>query len=467
MFQTTINGTAVRFDAALVAKYDRPGPRYTSYPTAPQWHAAIDAAGYAQILAASNAVARPLSLYFHLPFCESHCTFCGCNVIITKQKHVVEPYLADLEREVALVAAQVDRRRAVVQLHWGGGTPTYLSCDQIERVWQAIASHFTIAADAEVGVEVDPRVTTAEQLRVLRRLGFNRVSLGVQDIHPEVQAAVNRLQPLELTAALIRTARALGYASVNTDLIYGLPYQTPDSFQETVAAVLALQPDRVACYNFAYVPWLKAQQRAIDPATLPAAETKLTTWCQTIRQFADADYDLIGFDHFARPDDEMARARRSGTLWRNFQGYTTKAGTDLLAFGITGIGDVDGHYLQNVKKLPEYRRAVQAGTFPLERACHLTRDDLMRRWVIRELLCNERVDANAVRLTWDTNFGDYFAAALAALQEPIADGLATWDGTILAITPLGHLFARNVAMCFDAYLPSEPATVSARYSRTI
>lgn len=467
MFQTIINGTNVHFDAALVAKYDRPGPRYTSYPTAPQWHEAIDTAGYARILAASNAVARPLSLYFHLPFCESHCTFCGCNVIITKQKQVVDPYLADLEREVALVAAQLDRRRPVTQLHWGGGTPTYLTCAQIERVWGAIAANFTLAPDAEIGIEVDPRVTTAEQLRTLGQLGFNRVSLGVQDIQPEVQAAVNRIQPLELTAALIQTARELGYQSVNTDLIYGLPYQTPASFHETVAAVLALQPDRVACYNFAYVPWLKAQQRTIDPATLPAAETKLTTWCQTIRQFADAGYDLIGFDHFARAHDEMAHARRDGTLWRNFQGYTTKAGTDLVAFGITGIGDIDGHYIQNVKKLADYRRAVQAGLFPLERACHLTRDDLIRRAVIRELLCNERVDAAAVRDTWNIEFGEYFAAALAALHEPIADGLVTWDGAILAITPLGHLFARNVAMCFDAYLPSETAATQARYSRTI
>lgn len=462
-FTTHIEGTAVAFDAALVEKYDRPGPRYTSYPTAPHWCESIDHARYAHILTDSNAAARPLSLYLHLPFCERHCVFCGCNVVITTRKQVAVPYLEHVAGEVAVLARHLDTQRPVVQIHWGGGTPTYLSCAQLEQTWKIFTDHFTIAPDAEIGIEVDPRVTSAEQLRTLRNLGFNRVSMGVQDFDPRVQQAIGRIQPHGQTAALIDAARTAGFSSVNVDLIYGLPYQTPESFAQTVDAMVALAPDRIACFNFAFVPWLKAQQRTIDPATLPSPTDKIAMWCRTITQLADAGFIMIGFDHFARPDDELTAALRSRTLWRNFQGYSTKAGTDLVGIGITSIGDINGHYVQNGKTLPAYARAAAATQLPAERGCVLTPDDTVRRHVIRELLSNNIVAMTAVDRQFDIHFADYFAAALRALQPMCDDGLVTCADHTIGITPRGRLFARNIAMCFDAYLHAEDQ----RYSRTV
>ncbi len=465
MFQTTIDHTPITFDTALVEKYDRPGPRYTSYPTAPQWQADIDDAGYRKILTNSNDSARPLSLYVHLPFCESHCSFCGCNVVITKQKSVTTPYLADLARELALVSAALDTKRAVEQLHFGGGTPTYLTCAQLRDLFENITQHFHFAPHAEIGIEVDPRVTTLEQLTTLRALGFNRVSMGVQDLDPDVQVAINRVQPLDQTARLIIEARRLGFESVNVDLIYGLPLQTAAGFAETVDAMIALSPDRIACYSFAYVPWLKVQQRNIAPETLPSATEKLAIWCHTISQFAQAGYEMIGFDHFAKSTDELAIARRTGTLWRNFQGYTTKAGTDLVAFGITGIGDIDGHYIQNEKKIPAYRRALMAGKLPTTLGCHLTHDDRLRRFVIRELLCHQQLDLNKFAMRAGATFDAYFPGISEILAPLCADDLVSLTNTALTISPFGRLFARNVAMCFDAYLAA-PAGEK-KYSRTV
>lgn len=453
-------------DAALIAKYDRPGPRYTSYPTAPQWREQIDSARYAEILRNSNRAARPLSLYLHLPFCEEHCTFCGCNVIITKQKAVTEPYIAAVEHEYAQLAEHLDPARPVVQLHWGGGTPTYLTCEQLTRVWNATTQHFRFAPNAEIGIEVDPRVTTADQLSTLHQLGFNRLSLGVQDFNPQVQHAINRHQSYEHTATIITHGRALGFASINVDLIYGLPHQTVDSFRDTVQALLALNPDRVACYSFAYVPWLKAQQRTLDPTTLPDANTKLAIWTNTLAQFTTAGYVSIGFDHFAKPGDELSQALRHGTLWRNFQGYTTQRGTDLIACGITGISDVDGHYIQNVKKLPAYYRAVQSQRFPVEHGCTLSHDDKLRRHVIRELLCNNQLDLRQVPTEWGITFEEYFANTVPQLRAMATDGLLTLTDTALTITPRGRPFARNIAMCFDAYLTHDDSQ-QLQYSRTV
>lgn len=453
-------------ETALIEKYNRPGPRYTSYPTAPQWQERIDSTRYAEILRESNASKRPLSLYLHLPFCEAHCTFCGCNVIITKQKAIAEPYLAAVEEEYALLAAHLETTRPVVQVHWGGGTPTYFTSAQLERAWRSIAQHFCVHADAEIGIEVDPRVTDAAQLRTLRTLGFNRVSLGVQDFNPQVQASINREQSYTQTAEMMATARTLGFHSINVDLIYGLPFQTEASFRQTVTTLLGLQPDRVACYNFAFVPWLKTQQRAIDPATLPTATVKLQMWATTRAQFLDAGYAMIGFDHFARPDDELALAQRQGTLWRNFQGYTTKQGTDLIACGITGISDVDGHYVQNVKTLPRYYHAVHAHRLPVARACTLTRDDLLRRHIIRELLCHQRLDVAQLNQQWGIDFADYFAGTHPHLRDMAADGLLTLETDVVTITTNGRPFARNIAMCFDAYLDHDrPART--QYSRTV
>ncbi len=461
-----INDALIEIDPAVIAKYDRPGPRYTSYPTAPQWRDQVTTTQYRQILQQSNRHARPVSLYFHLPFCVEHCTFCGCNVIVTKQRAVTQPYLFHLQKELELLAADVDRSRNVVQLHFGGGTPTYFSSEQLETLWGTITQHFTFAPDAEIGIEADPRITTVDQLRTLKRLGFNRLSMGAQDFDPQVQQAINRNQTYEQTAQTINAARELGFTSINVDLIYGLPYQSAESFAETVQTLIGLNPDRVACYNFAFVPWLKAQQRKIDPATLPDPSTKLRIWTHTMTQFAEAGYEMIGFDHFAKPDDELSLARRNGTLWRNFQGYTTKRGTDLLACGITGIGDVDGHYLQNVKKLPSYYRAIDEGQFPIERGCTLSRDDQIRRHVIRELLCNNQLSFASVNAEWQIDFAEYFVEAIPALRELETGGLLHLTATQLTITPFGRLFARNIAMCFDAYL-SHDAASQQKYSRTV
>lgn len=465
-FSTTIDGTAVTFDDALVARYDRPGPRYTSYPTAPQWKTPIDSAGYVDILQRSNAAARPLSLYCHLPFCAEHCTFCGCNVVITKQRAITMPYFHSLHREISQVGVQTDRARPVVQLHLGGGTPTYSTPEQLAALSEHLRATFTFSPDAEIGVEADPRVTTYSHLEALRRCGWNRLSFGVQDFTPAVQAAINRHQSVEQTRALVDAGRALGYESINIDLIYGLPHQTIDDFARTVDTVLALSPDRVACYSFAYVPWLKAQQRrSIDPATLPDPTIKLQIWCRTIEQFSRAGYQMIGFDHFAKPTDEMTRARDTGTLWRNFQGYTTKSGTDLLAFGITGISDVDHHYIQNIKTLPAYHQHAAAGTLPVERACHLTPTDIERRRLIRYLLCHHALPQAFVQRTTGTTLNAYLPTLAAALAPMVQDGLATLDESGLHLTPRGRLFARNVAMCFDEYL--ESSQDAPQYSKTI
>lgn len=465
MYHTRIDNTDVHCSDELVQKYDRPGPRYTSYPTAPQWHDTIPHTEYLALLADSARAATPLSLYLHLPFCEAHCTFCGCNVVITKKKSIAESYLDDLARELELLAPQLAHRK-VAQLHIGGGTPTYLTPAQLDALSQKIRANFRFTPNAELSIEADPRVTTAEHLHTLRRCGFNRLSFGVQDLTPRVQAAINRLQPLALTERLIATARELRFDSINVDLIYGLPWQTVDSFADTVKSVLAVEPDRIACFNFAYVPWLKAQQRAIDPATLPNPHDKLTMWCRAITQCADAGYELIGFDHFAKAHDELAVARREGTLSRNFQGYTTQAGIDMVGFGITSIGDIGGVYVQNVKKIPEYRRRLLAHEAPLERACRLTADDCVRRTLIRTLLCNNAVHAHAFASATGADLTAMVSAAHSALQPLLEDGLATWDGRTLAITPQGRLFARNIAMCFDAYLAPEQAA-DARYSRTV
>ncbi|MBI2344100.1 MAG: oxygen-independent coproporphyrinogen III oxidase [Deltaproteobacteria bacterium] len=465
-YQAYLNGQEISFGTTLVAKYDRPGPRYTSYPTAPQWHEVIDTAAMHRVLAESNPQQRPLSLYVHIPFCEEHCTFCGCNTIITRKKTVADPYVDAVALELAHLARHLDTSRPVTQLHWGGGTPTYLTCAEIERLWGSIVAHFHCAADAEIGIEVDPRVTTPAQLETLRRLGFNRLSMGVQDLHPMVQQAIHRIQPREQTERIILAARQLGFASINVDLIYGLPHQTPGSFAETVDSIIAFSPDRVACYNFAFVPWLKAQQRAIDPSTLPPPETKLAVLCNTITRFCRAGYEMIGFDHFARHDDELSLALRERTLWRNFQGYSTKGGTDLIGCGITAISDINGHYIQNGKKLTTYQQALAAGALPVERGCHLSGDDRIRRHVIRELLCNGHLDGGRLRDQFGIELRTYFASELAALGPMMEDGLITIASDSLTLTPLGRLFARNIAMRFDAYLDRDLAQQQ-RYSRTV
>ncbi len=404
--------------ADLLARYDRPGPRYTSYPTAVEFHPGVNAEAYGAALARADAHPdAPLSLYVHLPFCEERCAYCGCNVVITKHREVADRYLGYLEREIRLLAAHLPARRVVSQLHWGGGTPTYYTSSQLVSVFAQLSEVFTFTPQAEIALEVDPRVTSAEQLSKLRALGFNRVSMGVQDFDPQVQEAVNRVQSYELTRDLVDHARAVGYGSINIDLIYGLPYQTPERFARTLEQVLVLRPERVAAYSFAFVPWMKAHMKHLPEDSLPGPGVKLALLALTQRAFAAAGYTQIGMDHFALPEDELARAVDGRSLHRNFMGYTVQSARDMVALGVSGIGDVQGVFVQNTKKLSEYYELLDAGQFPIERGYALDEDDLVRRHVITELMCNGHLDIGALERRFDLRFADYFAAELHELTR--------------------------------------------------
>ena len=452
---------------ALLHKYNVAGPRYTSYPPAPSWSEAFGPADYEALIAESNAAAEPapLSLYLHLPFCEKLCYFCGCTVVITGKNHETEEgYLGLLEREIAWLAARVDRSRPVVQLHYGGGTPTYFDPGRLESLAVALLAAFTFDPDAELGVEIDPRVTTVAHLETLRRTGFNRLSMGVQDFDPKVQEAVNRIQPYEATRDLTAAARALGFSSVNMDLIYGLPFQTPESFRRTIDRIVAIAPDRLAVYSYAHVPWMKKHQRVVESA-LPSERDKFEIFRAALARFTAEGYEYIGMDHFARPDDELARARRDRSLWRNFQGYTTKAGTDLLGLGMSAIGGLAEAYVQNRRELPAYRAAIERGGAATMRGYRLSPDDRLRRAVIQSLLCHGVVVKSGIERRFDIDFDGTFSDAIAKLEECRRDGLVELDGDEIRATALGRVFLRNLAMPFDAHLPAAPE--KPMFSRTL
>ena len=456
----------------LLARYDRPGPRYTSYPTALEFHDGVTHDLYIDRLARLNRAAdQPLSAYMHLPFCEQRCSFCGCNVVITPHREVASRYLDALEQEIDLLAAHLPDRRTIAQLHLGGGTPTYYTPEQLGRVLARFGRHFSFTPDAELGVEIDPRVTTFAHLDLLRSLGFNRLSMGVQDFDPKVQEAVNRIQSYELTRDLLLHARALGFGSINLDLIYGLPHQTEETFAKTLAQVLTLRPDRVAAYSFAFVPWMSAHMKELDRAALPPAETKLTLLAATVDAFTGAGYRAIGMDHFALPSDELARAVDTQTLNRNFMGYTVKTTTDMVALGVSAIGNVQGAFVQNTKKLPEYYAAVGSGRFPIERGYALDQDDEIRRHVITELMCNFRLAVPAVEQRFGINFAEYFHDELATLSapsdSPAADGLVTVEPHRIEVNPVGRMFVRNICMVFDKYLARRTGGPKPVFSRTV
>lgn len=456
----------------LLERYDRPGPRYTSYPTAIEFHAGVRDEAYVARLARLNRAGHgPVSFYAHLPFCEHRCAFCGCNVVITPHREVASRYLDAVEKEIDLLASHLPDRRTVSQMHWGGGTPTYYTPAQLSRLMARITSHFTFTPDAELGIEVDPRVTTHEHLDVLRSLGFNRLSMGVQDFNPQVQEAVNRIQSFELTRDLIERARQLGFTSINVDLIYGLPHQTIDSFTHTLEQTLTLGPDRVAAYSFAFVPWMKAHMKELDVAALPPAETKLALLAATVDAFTGAGYRQVGMDHFALPTDDMARALDSHALHRNFMGYTVKSTSDLVGVGVSAIGDVQGAFVQNTKKLPEYYEAVESGRFAIERGYELTKDDEIRREVITELMCNSRLDVADIERRFSIRFAEYFARELGELtadtSSPVADGLLTVNADRIEVQPLGRMFVRNICMVFDTYLASRTGGPKPVFSRTV
>jgi oxygen-independent coproporphyrinogen-3 oxidase len=442
----------------LLKQYDRPGPRYTSYPTAVEFNEAFDEQAYrTRLAAAGRAATEPISLYCHLPFCEARCSYCGCMVIITQKREVAARYLDYIEREIGMLADALGDRRRVMQLHWGGGTPTYLTPQQIERLHTSVSKHFTFDPDAEQAIEIDPRVTTPEQLRLLRSLGFNRLSMGVQDFTPEVQEAINRRQSEALTREIYDYARSIGFTSINVDLIYGLPRQSLTTFQETLATVVKMRPDRVAVYSYAHVPWLRPHQKTIDAATLPDANLKFELFGAAIDAFLAGGYDPIGMDHFALPDDELAIAARERRLHRNFMGYTTRPASDMFGLGVSAIGDVRGAFAQNEKKLPRYYDAIDAGRFPIERGYGLSDDDLVRRHVITQLMCNFHLDKRDVERRFNLDFDRYFGAELSELgaaNGPVTDGFLALGRDALDVTAHGRLFVRNICMTFDTYLPA-------------
>jgi oxygen-independent coproporphyrinogen-3 oxidase len=450
----------------FVAKYNRAGPRYTSYPTAPVWRDGFGPGDAEEVFRAADPAARPVSLYMHLPFCESLCLFCACNVVIQKNKSAAAPYLGSLQREISRVAQFVSRARPVIQFHWGGGTPTYLSPAQLEDLFEFARARFTFAADAEIGVEVDPRVTSRAHLETLRRLGFNRLSMGIQDFHPEVQKAVHRIQPYEITRDLIAAARGLGFASINVDLIYGLPYQTAESFASSIDQVLTLQPDRVAMFSYAHVPWLKKQQGSFQKF-LPEGMQKFRVFRSGLQRFLDAGYLYIGMDHFALPGDELAAAQKNRTLHRNFQGYTTKAGADLYGMGVSAISSVGRSYLQNYRDVPNYQAAVEKSGLAVMRGYHMTEDDRVRGAVISRILCHAVLPTAEIEQEFALKFAEYFAPELQRLEEFCRDGLVEWSGSTLHITALGRVFIRNVAMLFDAHLQGQVAESRPMFSKTL
>ena len=450
----------------LLRRFDRPGPRYTSYPTAVEFHDRVGEAEYAQKLEAANVLRNePLSLYFHLPFCAERCTFCGCHVVITKKRERATEYLGYLGREIDLISKRLPHRRRVAQYHWGGGTPTYYSPAELRQLHQTVLDRFEIVPDAEVAIEIDPRVTAHEHVQVLREFGFNRLSMGVQDFTPEVQAIINRYQDEESSRELFHFCRAEGFGSINIDLIYGMPLQTVETFGRTLDSVIEMRPDRVAMYSFAFVPWKAGNQNVMTVDMLPPLELKLELYLLGLRKFAAAGYVLIGMDHFAVPEDDLAVALHERRLHRNFQGYTTKPATDCVAFGVSGIGDLQGAYVQNLKSLDLYYQAIRNGRLPVLRGIVLSRDDEIRRYVIQQIMCNFYLEASDVESRFGVDFAAEFAPELEALREHERHGFITMDGERIQVTPVGRVFIRNIAMTFDQYLKSTDTQKT--FSRTI
>jgi oxygen-independent coproporphyrinogen-3 oxidase len=441
----------------LVRRYDVPGPRYTSYPTAPTWSQDFGPEDHRRVLLeAAREATAPLSLYVHLPFCREMCAYCGCNVVVTRDLGRADRYLESLANELKLVAGLLGPRRKLGQVHWGGGTPTFLVERQLQALWDIIGGHFGVEPGAEVAVEIDPVVTSRDQLSLLRALGFNRLSMGVQDLDSRVQEAVGRIQPAERTAEMLGFARKLGFTGINFDLIYGLPHQTEATWAHTLEGILAMRPDRAAVYSFAYVPEVRPHQRRLSAEALPRGRDKLQLFRQAAEAFLAAGYRPIGMDHFALPDDDLGQAQERRTLGRNFQGYTVKAASDCVAFGVTAISDVQGAFVQNVRPLKAYSEAVDGGRLATERGIAVSTEDRRRREVITSLMCNFSVDLGQEGAT-------HFAPELERLRDHERDGLVRLDGTVVEVTPLGRLFVRNVAMVFDAYLTG----AAGAYSRTV
>lgn len=463
---------SVVFDPALMARYDVPAPRYTSYPTAPQFHAGFDEAQLCKAILASNRAipARPLSLYVHVPFCWSPCFYCGCNRVITRDSRNADRYLEYLGREIAMTARLFDARRPVRQLHLGGGTPNFLDIRRLNVLMRDLSSHFRFAKDrggVEAGIEVDPRFAGFDYVCELGALGFNRISIGVQDFDPAVQEAVNRVQTVAQTREVVDAARAADFDSVNLDLIYGLPRQTVGGFGQTLDHVVDLAPDRVAVYGYAHLPRLFKAQQQIESSELPDAATRLKLFGLALDKLSGAGYVYVGMDHFARPGDELVQAQAQGTLQRNFQGYSTRGDCDIVGLGMSAIGRIGNSYTQNARDLPGYYMALDNGRLPVARGIVLDADDVVRRAAIGELMCHGLLDMRAFSARHGIVFANYFAAELERLRQLESDGLVELGVDALRVTSRGRLLLRNVAACFDAYLQDDVQAPQPRYARSI
>ena len=453
----------------LLTKFDVAGPRYTSYPTADRFVEAVGEPGYLQALdqrrTGPAAMALPLSLYVHIPFCESLCYYCACNKIITKHHERSAPYLRYLSKEVDLHVQHIGAGQSVSQLHLGGGTPTFFSDDELSELMAMLRRNFNLVPGGEYSIEVDPRTVTAERLAHLARLGFNRLSFGVQDFDPIVQKAVHRVQPAEQVFALVEAARGIGFESINVDLIYGLPKQTPESFDRTLAQVAELRPDRIALYAYAHLPERFKPQRRIIAIDLPGAPNKVAMLARSLAAFEQAGYVYVGMDHFALPNDALAVAKRQGRLHRNFQGYSTQPDCDLIGLGVSAIGKVGATYSQNAKSLEEYQYLLDHGHLPVARGLAVSRDDLLRRCVIMALMCQGEVMFESAELAHLIDFRSYFASELETLRGMQDQGLVELSDTGIQVTPMGWFFVRGVAMVFDKYLQAD--RTRARFSKIL
>ncbi len=441
-------------DVEILRKYDRPGPRYTSYPTAPVFTPTFGPKEYSDEIVRTNAAedSSDLSLYFHFPFCDTLCYFCGCTMLVTHSRDRIREYNSYLKKEIDLIAPLISKKRKAIQLHWGGGTPSYLDPDEIREMGNYIRERFNYADDIEAGVEIDPRGLTFEHMQALRESGFNRISMGVQDFEQKVQEAVNRVQPEEITRDAVTWSRQLGFKSINLDLIYGLPFQTFESFEKTVNTIINISPDRIAVFNYAHVPWLKPHQKLIHQENLPTPEIKLEIFKMTIEKLLDAGYWNIGMDHFAKHSDELAVAQRNKTLYRNFQGYSTKAGCDLYGFGMSAIGHFKNTYQQNKKTLPDFYKTIGNNALATSVGYRMTDDDQIRKAVIIKIMCDMELEKSAIEKQFNIHFDEYFSDALPKLQPFIDERLVTHSSDKIIVNGVGRLIIRNIAMCFDAYL---------------
>jgi len=444
----------IEFNADLIKRYDKSGPRYTSYPTAVSFTPEFTQDDYSRHVTVSNKATGPLSLYFHIPFCDTICFYCACNKIATKDYSKTPTYLEHLYKEMDMQAALIDTSRQVEQLHWGGGTPTFLKHHEIEALMAYTRKTFNLLDDdsGDYSIEIDPRSVSKDTIKLLREVGFNRFSLGVQDVDEKVQKAVNRIQPIKETQAIIDACRENNAHSVSIDLIYGLPLQTVKGFAKTLQAAIQMNPDRLSVFNYAHLPHIFKPQRRINEDELPNADAKLEILQQTIETLTQAGYVYIGMDHFAKPDDELAVAQAEGSLHRNFQGYTTHVECDLVAMGVSSISSVHNSYSQNEKNIDGYYAAIQAGQLPIIRGLSLTQDDILRKTIIQQLSCHFQLDFRKIEKKFGVVFIDYFADGIEALKPMQDDALLILQNNSITVTPLGRLLIRNVCMLFDVYL---------------